>query len=50
MATKEGAPAPAQGPSPPSRRKLLLPCLFLLGVASLNYLLGAAVMFFDLPS
>jgi hypothetical protein len=31
-------------------RRILLPCLFLLGVASLSYLLGAAVMVFDLPS
>lgn len=31
-------------------RRLLLPCLSFLGVASLCYLLGAAAIFFDLPS
>jgi hypothetical protein len=34
----------------PPRRNLLLPCLSLFGLASLCYLLGAAVIFFDLPS
>ena len=34
----------------PPRRNLLLPCLFIFGLAFLSYLLGAAVMFFQLPS
>jgi hypothetical protein len=44
--------APATGSPPPSgpRRRLLLGCLSLFGLASLCYVLGAAVMFFDLPS
>jgi len=33
-----------------SKCRFLLLCLSLLGLASLNYLLGAAVIFFDLPS
>jgi hypothetical protein len=36
--------------SPPSRRNLLVSCVSLLGLTSLSYLLGAAVIFFDLPS
>jgi hypothetical protein len=35
---------------PTPRRRPLLSCLALLGLASLCYLLGAAVIFFDLPS
>ena len=38
-----------QGKKPP-RRRLLRRCLSLLGLASLSYVLGAAVMFFQLPS
>jgi hypothetical protein len=33
-----------------TRGRLVVFCLFLLGLASLCYLLGAAVIFFDLPS
>src|SRR5713226_792042 len=33
----------------PSRGKILL-CFFILGIMSLSYLLGAAVMVFELPS
>lgn len=38
-----------QGTKPP-RRRFLRRCLSLFGVASLSYVLGAAVMFFELPS
>jgi hypothetical protein len=31
-------------------RRFLLPAVFMIGIASLSYLLGAGVMFFDLPS
>ena len=31
-------------------RRVLLPFLSIIGLASLTYLLGAAVIFFDLPS
>ncbi|HEV3005305.1 MAG TPA: arylsulfotransferase family protein, partial [Pirellulales bacterium] len=34
----------------PPRRKFLAPCLAIVGIASLSYLLGAAVVFFELPS
>jgi len=44
--TKEGTTTPGQTP----RRRWLRRCLTLLGVASLSYVLGAAVMFFQLPS
>jgi len=38
-------------PMPPSRRgKLLFPLVAILGLVFLSYLLGAAVLFFDLPS
>jgi hypothetical protein len=37
-------------PARASRRRLLLPFVSLFGLASLSFLLGAAVMFFDLPS
>jgi hypothetical protein len=43
----KGAATAASGST---RRNLLLPCLFIFGLASLSYLLGAAVIFFDLPS
>jgi hypothetical protein len=36
--------------APASHRRLLLSALSMLGVASLCYVLGAAVIFFDLPS
>jgi hypothetical protein len=50
-AKTEATPAAAgKAASPPARRNLLLSCLSLLGLASLCYLLGAAVMFFELPS
>jgi hypothetical protein len=39
-----------QAMSSSPRRALLSRCLFLFGAASLTYLLGAAVMFFELPS
>src|SRR5207249_4112636 len=35
---------------PPLGRNLLLRRLFILGMVSLSYLLGAVVMFFELPS
>jgi hypothetical protein len=35
---------------PPPRSRLLSRCLFLFGALSLAFLLGAAVMFFELPS
>jgi hypothetical protein len=44
------AAAGGKAPSPPARRNFLLGSLRILGVASLAYLLGAAVIFFDLPS
>ena len=44
------APAGSSTPSRTPRRKILASCLSFLGVASLGYLLGAAVIFFDLPS
>jgi hypothetical protein len=50
--TSKRADAPAardQAPSPPRHRGFLLGLSF-LGVASLSYLLGAAVIYFDLPS
>jgi hypothetical protein len=34
----------------PSRRNVLIACLSLCGLVSLSYLLGAAVIYFDLPS
>src|SRR5262249_42870014 len=46
--TKNEATTPAAGKPAPPRR--LLRCLRLFGMASLCYLLGAAVMFFELPS
>jgi hypothetical protein len=49
--TVKKANAPATGektPPPPWHRGLLLGLSF-LGVASLSYRLGAAVIFFDLP-
>jgi hypothetical protein len=50
-AKKEEGGAAAEKPTSPSpRRRLFLPCLSVFGLASLTYLLGAAVMFFDLPS
>ncbi len=48
-ATKEDATAPRAKATNPPRRKLSR-CLFLFGVVSVSYLLGAAVMFFELPS
>ncbi|MHB1422654.1 MAG: arylsulfotransferase family protein [Gemmataceae bacterium] len=44
------ASPPAHTPSGPPRRNLLASCLSLFGLASFCYLLGAAVIFFDLPS
>jgi hypothetical protein len=41
-----GSSTPSRSP----RRKFLASCLSFFGVASLSYLLGAAVIFFDLPS
>src|SRR5262245_38083503 len=37
-------------PSAPPRRSFLLRCLSLFGIVSLSYVLGAAVMFFELPT
>jgi hypothetical protein len=48
-AKKAAAPAAAEGTCPP-RRGLGLACLSTFGLLSLGFLLGAAVMFFDLPS
>jgi hypothetical protein len=45
----DAPPARDKAPSSPRHRGLLLGLSF-LGVASLSYLLGAAVIFFDLPS
>jgi hypothetical protein len=51
MTAHQEAPAGPSGTAPvPPRRPWLSACLSLLGVLSLGYLLGAAVMFFDLPS
>src|SRR5215472_4561760 len=50
MATAEVPPAPRQSASPPPRRKLLSRALFLLGLMFFSYVLGAAVMFFELPT
>ena len=47
---KKEDPAMNPVPRPSARRSFLLPCLFFFGLASLSYLLGAAVIFFDLPS
>ena len=45
------APSVGASPAPRTRRRnLLTSCLSLFGVASLSYLLGAAVIFFELPS
>ena len=44
-ATVPGGTAPA----PPARRRGLLPFVSFLGLVSLSFLLGAAVMFFELP-
>src|SRR5260370_36609618 len=50
-AEKESAATAAhQAVSSPPRRKFLSAWLFVLGLASLSYFLGAAVMFFELPS
>jgi hypothetical protein len=49
-AKKENTAAGSPVTRPSARRNLLLPCLFFFGLASLSYLLGAAVIFFDLPS
>jgi hypothetical protein len=50
-AKKEDAtPAGRKPTSPTARRSLLLRCLSWFGLASLSFVLGAAVMFFDLPS
>jgi hypothetical protein len=46
---KKEETTPAAAP-PPARRRVLLRGLRLVGVASLCYVLGAAVMFFELPS
>jgi hypothetical protein len=46
----EGRTGSARSSAAPPRRSLLLPCLSLFGLASLSFLLGAAVMFFDLPA
>jgi Arylsulfotransferase (ASST) len=43
-------PSPEIAPKTQPRRSWLFPCLSLLGVAVLSYLLGAAGPFFDLPS
>jgi hypothetical protein len=48
-AKKEDA-AGSTATRPSTRRNLLRSCFFLLGLASLCYLAGAAVIFFDLPS
>jgi hypothetical protein len=45
--------AASAGAAPPSRRPwrtFLLSCFLLFGVASVSYVLGAAVIFFELPS
>jgi hypothetical protein len=49
---KQQGAAAAEAPAapPPPRRHLLRRFLFFLGLASLCYVLGAAVMFFELPS
>src|SRR5690348_17282161 len=50
-AKKEDAPAAGgKATPPPPRPSFLIRCVSLLGLASLCYLLGAAVMFFDLPT
>jgi hypothetical protein len=49
-ANKEGTAAGTRSAPAEPRRGLLFPCLAYLGVASLGYLLGAAVLFFELPS
>lgn len=46
----DAASVPTNKPSIPPRRNSLFSCLSLLGVVSLGYLLGAAVIYFDLPS
>jgi hypothetical protein len=46
----DSAPTGANIPSRTPRRKFLASCLSFFGVASLSFLLGAAVIFFDLPS
>jgi hypothetical protein len=48
--TKNEATTPAGGKTPAPRRRWLRACLRLFGVASLSYVLGAAVMFFELPT
>jgi hypothetical protein len=47
---EDAAPAGVNTPSRKPRRNFLSSCLSLFGLASLSYLLGAAVIFFDLPS
>jgi hypothetical protein len=50
-AKSEGTPLPrGQAAAPGTGRKLLRRCLTLFGVVSLSYVLGAAVLYFDLPS
>jgi hypothetical protein len=48
--TAKHSRASLPAPAGPARHPLLFRLLYLFGVASLSYLLGAAAMFFDLPS
>src|SRR5260370_11783423 len=50
MKQEETPPAGGKTPLPRPRRRFLRRCLSLFGLASLSYVLGAAVMFFQLPS
>src|SRR5437660_209347 len=43
-------PAQRQPPSSGTLRRLVLPGLFVFGLIAVSYLLGAAVLYFDLPS
>ena len=49
--TAKGDVAPVgHGPAPAPRRSLFIRCASTFGLLTLGYLLGAVVMFFDLPT